>query len=562
MALPTAVGPVLNIGRLAAGADGYYLSSVASGVEDYYTGSGEPPGYWLGSASAELGLTGLVEPEALRSVLAAIAPETGESLAGASRRRPGFDLTFRAPKSVSVVYALGDADVARETRQAHDTAVLAALRYLESDAAWSRRGAQGRERVRVSGFAAAAFRHQTSRAGDPLLHTHVVVANLGRAVDDSRWRTLDGRGLYVHAKTAGYLYQAQLRFELTRRLGVSWQSVQRGCADLDGVAPEVVREFSQRRAQIQQRLEERGESSPRAAQVATLETRRAKDRELVAEALAADWRGRARALGFDQQAVAALLHRGQETGLDAGVVDAVAAELAGAEGLTRRTSTFTRRDVIRAWCERLPVAASADQTVALADEFLSRPQHATRLLTAGAAEGDVIRRGDGRLASAAVDEARFSTPELLNVERHAILAAIGRRDAASAIAGERPLEDAIARRPSLSPEQVTMVRRITTSGAGVEVVVGKAGAGKTFALDAAREAWQQAGYRVVGAALAARAADELRAGAHIPSMTLTRLLSDLDSDDSKVRAHRADGRSRRRGRNGRHPHAGPSPRPR
>jgi conjugative relaxase-like TrwC/TraI family protein len=88
---------------------------------------------------------------------------------------------------------MAERDVAEEVRRAHDAAVLAAVGYLQDHAGWSRRGAQGREVVAVGGFVAAAFRHRTSRAGDPLLHTHVVVSNLGRAVDDGRWRTLDAR---------------------------------------------------------------------------------------------------------------------------------------------------------------------------------------------------------------------------------------------------------------------------------------------------------------------------------------------------------------------------------
>ncbi|MDP9022558.1 MAG: AAA family ATPase, partial [Actinomycetota bacterium] len=77
-------------------------------------------------------------------------------------------------------------------------------------------------------------------------------------------------------------------------------------------------------------------------------------------------------------------------------------------------------------------------------------------------------------------------------------------------------------------EQAEMVRRLTGSGAGVEVVVGKAGTGKTYALDAARAAWQAAGYRVTGAALAARAALELEASAGIDSYTIDRLLADIE----------------------------------
>jgi conjugative relaxase-like TrwC/TraI family protein len=90
--------------------------------------------------------------------------------------------------------------------------------------------------VRGEGFVAASFQHRTSRAGDPLLHHHVLVANLVRD-DHARWGALDGRLIYVHAKTAGYLYQAELRAQLSRRLGVSWTPVVRGTAEVKGIPP-------------------------------------------------------------------------------------------------------------------------------------------------------------------------------------------------------------------------------------------------------------------------------------------------------------------------------------
>ena len=227
---------MLNIGKLA-GVDSvdYYLSQVASGVEDYDLGKGEAPGVWTGSAAGHLGLHGRVEAQALRQVLGGY-DAADEPLDGlrSSRKVPGFDLAFRAPKSVSLLWALGSPDVAVEVRDAHDAAVDAALAYLEEHAGWSRRGAGGHRAVRGRGFVAAAFRHRASRDRDPLLHSHVLVANAVQA-DDGRWGTLDATRLYRHAKTAGYLYQTQLRHELTRRLGVAWEPVVNGTADLTGV---------------------------------------------------------------------------------------------------------------------------------------------------------------------------------------------------------------------------------------------------------------------------------------------------------------------------------------
>ncbi len=99
---------------------------------------------------------------------------------------PGFDLTFCAPKSVSVLWGLGDRETSASVRVAHDLSFDAALRYLEDQACWSRRDTNGSVKMRRDGFVAAAFRHRTSRAGDPHLHTHVDAANATRSAD-GRW---------------------------------------------------------------------------------------------------------------------------------------------------------------------------------------------------------------------------------------------------------------------------------------------------------------------------------------------------------------------------------------
>src|ERR671914_369579 len=130
-------------------------------------------------------------------------------------------------------------------RAAHDAATREAVAYLERSAAAVRRGHGGGVVEEASGFVAAAFRHRTSRLGDPQLHTHVLVANLGRGVD-GRWSALDGRRVYAEARTASFVYQAVLRGELTRALGVEWTPVRDGIAEVVGVAVAVRKAFSRR----------------------------------------------------------------------------------------------------------------------------------------------------------------------------------------------------------------------------------------------------------------------------------------------------------------------------
>ena len=238
---------MLSIGRLGAASEDYYLAVVASGVEDYYLAEGEAPGRWLSEGG--LALAGEVEAEDLRALLAGRDPHSDDQLVPAPPgrpRTPGFDLTFSAPKSVSLLYALGDSEVQGQTIEAHERAVAAAIGYLEGHAAFLRRGRAGAQRVPAVGLVAAGFRHRASRAGDPALHTHVLVANLGQD-GAGRFGALDSRAIYRAAKTAGYLYQAELRHQLSTSLGVEWRPVTKGAAEIEGVPPEVIDAFSARR---------------------------------------------------------------------------------------------------------------------------------------------------------------------------------------------------------------------------------------------------------------------------------------------------------------------------
>src|SRR5262249_52964653 len=149
--------------------------------------------------------------------------------------------------------------------------------YLEQEACVVRRGKGGLARGHGEGFVAAAFRHRTSRAQEPHLHTHVIVANMTRA-EDGEWRALDGPAiLRTYRLAAGYLYEAQLRHELTRRLGLEWTTPVKGMAELVDVPDQAVRAFSSRRQSLVEHMEALGTEGFAAARVAALATRQAKE---------------------------------------------------------------------------------------------------------------------------------------------------------------------------------------------------------------------------------------------------------------------------------------------
>jgi conjugative relaxase-like TrwC/TraI family protein len=498
---------MLSIGKLAAGAraGAYYLEQVASGREDYYAGGGEAPGEWGGGGAKLLGLAGEVSEEGLRWLLESRHPVTGEAL-----RRPvadgavaGFDLTFRAPKSVSVLFGVADDDhVVQEIRQAHRAAVSEGMRYLQGHACAARRGKGGLVAVSGRGFVAAAFEHRASRAGDPLLHTHVVVANMTLG-PDGRWTALDGRLLYRHAKAAGYVYQAALRAEMRERLGLAFDPAEHGVADVVGMPRGVIEHFSQRRTEILRLMHRRGEHSARAAQVATLESRRAKEYLVPEYRLREEWRARAAEHGFGRRMVAVVLSGVLSRRDPVEDLEQTARSLEGPGGLTRDRATFTRSDVVQAFAEAAQTGARLQTIEARADAFLER---------------DAVVELEG-----GAGEPRYTTQELIDTERELLGGAARRRGEAAGLASESALDAALTARPILSEEQRALVVALTSSGDGVQVVRAAAGTGKTLALDAAQEAWARSGVSVLGCALAARAAGELRDQAGIDATTIARL---------------------------------------
>src|SRR5829696_4769472 len=267
---------MVSVGKLKPAHARYYLDqaesdpspadAVASGAEDYYVGGSEAAGEWHGRGAAALGLSGTVGGEQLHRMLAGNAPLTGAQLRR-SGSVAGFDVTFSAPKSASILFGVGEPAMQTAIREAHQRAVAGAFRYFEDAVSIARRGAGGHRKIAARGVTGAAFLHRTSRAGDPQLHTHVVVANLVQG-SDGQWSAVDGRLVYAHARTAGYLYQAALRAELARRLGVRWRPVRNGMAEIEGVPEKALRTFSRRRAEIQDAMARHGSAGPKAARVA------------------------------------------------------------------------------------------------------------------------------------------------------------------------------------------------------------------------------------------------------------------------------------------------------
>lgn len=516
---------MLTIGKLAQGQERYYLDAVAGGAEEYYVSSGEAPGRWLGGGSRDLALTGEVAGQAFTRLLQAQDPTTGHLLGRPPGSVAGFDLTFSAPKSVSLLFALGDDGMASRMVEAHQVAMKEALAYLEETASHGRRGHAGAQRVRTNGFVAAAFRHRTSRAGDPNLHTHVVVPNRVLGVD-GKWTALDARALYQQARTAGHLYQAQLRHEL-RDLGFTWTVGRNGLGEIDQVPTAVRREFSRRRIEIEGAMADLGLTSAASAQAANLATRKVKGRDVrTASATLTDWQARAQALGFDATAVPREPQRTRPLRLDHD-------ELVGARGLTASASTFGEREVLRAVANALPDGAPMAELRRLAAKVLASSSVVALDQLVPRRSQDVLR-SEGRLLPLGSSEQRYTTRELLALERSLVVGALAVQDSGASVADPAAVEHALTDAGHLSGEQRRMVRRLALDPHGVQLVMAPAGSGKTSALAAVVAAYQDSGVRIVGTTLSAKAAGVLRNSAGLPTFTVTRFLADLRAVDGTL----------------------------
>jgi len=535
---------MLSLWKLRVGAEEYYLGQVADGIDDYYSGAGETRGRWLGLANQALDLDDEVTGDQLRAVLAGLNPGTGLTPNGDQvktwkNRVPGFDLTFSAPKSVSVLYALADPLVRAEVVEATNTAVEEAVRWLEREACFVRRGSNNREakaapfeqfgtrRLPGVGFIAAGFRHRTSRAGDPHLHTHVLVANLTRG-PDGKWSALDGQALYRSKLAAGAMYQSVLRNELSRRLGVEWNTVHNHVADIAGIPRRVVTHFSKRRTEIEVELDRLGLDGPDAARDAMLATR-TKKLDIDHDTLDQHWEADAAKVDYSPTDIAELLAHATPLGPEAALTSGtrIAVQAVNTETGERIEQSVSVADFVASVAWRLP---ETDAVVTRHDvqntvtEQLSRHGNARlveRLTDAVLAFPELVPLPIEDGADAGWEQ-RWTTQRLLDIE-HDLTIMFAPVPQSHHALDARFVGEVLARidRP-LGPDQADTIRRVCTQGLPVEVVVGRAGTGKTYTMNTVRHVYEAAGRRLIGVAPSARAARELGDGAGIEAYTIPR----------------------------------------
>jgi conjugative relaxase-like TrwC/TraI family protein len=513
---------VADVAKLSAGRERYYLDEVAHTLEDYYAGKGESPGRWVGPTTERLGLQAEVTNKAFQLAFDGRHPVTGELLGRAHPRNGmrGYDVVFRPVKDVSLLYGLGSPEVSSAALAAHYAGVEAAIAYLD-ETVGARRGKAGRdlEHVEGQGVLAASFTHRQSRELDPLLHDHLIVFNRIQG-PDGRWTAIDGRDIYQNRLAMDAVYRATYQVELTHELGVKWSEPdQHGNRSIVGMPEELVSAMSKRDRQVRLALEAQRAAgktvTPELRRVVVSETRKAKE-HIDEPTLRYRWAAEADALGFTREQIEhAVLGRTKLREPNQAQLEALLDEVAGWEGLTEKASTFIRADVVQAIGDRI-VGVDGERLRELADEFLASRSISVAL-------------------SLDRNQRRYSTPEMLLQE--GLLLGSGerrQREGAAVVHGEA-LRAALQAHPTIGQDQAAFVRDLTQSGTGVVVGVGPAGTGKTFAMGAARMAWEYDGYRVIGAAPTGVAAVRLEQGSAIDGCrTIDRLLSQLERGEEKL----------------------------
>lgn len=277
-----------------AGSGDYYLKLAA---EDFHFS--EKSGVWFGEGAKRLHLSGTVKAEPLRNLLNGWSPDGSRALVGNAcdpNRQSAWDLTFSAPKSVSVLWALAPEDIRLKIEQAHHAAVLKALTFVEDCAGYSRRG-KGGEEVTPADLTFALFEHRTSRAQDPQLHTHSIMINLGVREDGSTG-TIIALKAFRAKMTAGALYQAELASQLRQQLNLGIEADRVGFA-ISGVPKPLCEKFSQRRQMLVRELNRRGIHSAIAAKIAAFVTRQTKE-TYAREVLFQHWKAMADQHGWSE----------------------------------------------------------------------------------------------------------------------------------------------------------------------------------------------------------------------------------------------------------------------
>lgn len=448
-----------------------------------------------------------------------------QQMRGSRKSCAGFDMTFSPVKSVSALWAIAPREVSEVIEAAQTEAVGEAIRWLETEMSYTRRGYQGARQTEVTGLMAGAFVHRDTRAGDPDLHTHVAISNKVQAKEDGAWLALDGGHIYRATVAASERYNSALETALVRDLGVSFverdsDSGRRTVREIAGLDTALLAAWSQRRTAITTRQTELAAQFEAAhlrpptplealalAQQATLETREGKHEPRSLAEQRQVWRSQAiEVLGsaeiVDEMAQHALsTAEAREPVTDALVASLVASVTATVEA---DRATFQLQHVL-AEAERKvrAVGVAADQYRSLTDSVTAQVLAAAAPIgasTDGVEVPESLRRSTGESVYVKAHSQLYTTARVVRAEQFIARAAAATgggtvKDSHVDVA----LLESMANGVELNPSQAHLVREFATSGSRVALALAPAGSGKTTAMAVLARAWRAGGGTIVGA---------------------------------------------------------------
>jgi conjugative relaxase-like TrwC/TraI family protein len=518
------------------GAGSYYVER----LPNYYLDSGEPAGVWFGHGAATLGMVDELSDESFLAVIAGMNPNPPDHTLGGlygENSVRGFDVTCSAPKSVSVLFAVGDGDTRGHVVAAHDAAVSAVAGWIESHAHTRYRINGDIAVVDANGIVAATFRQHTSRALDPQLHTHLVVAN--RVLSpDGRWLALDARLIKHDQRSLSAIYHAGLRAELTLRLGVQWQVPVNGIAEIIGIPDTVLTEFSSRTADVNRRVDVKldrfidtmgREPTPRERwkleREAAVDSRPNKPDAIDATVLHAGWVDQTRALGLEPTELVSRVtgrvveHLGLDSRTRSSMIDRAVTAIGEKQSSWRPTELHRELGAL------IPTTttATAAQVVTVLDTLANQVTIERCVdISRPAPDGVQVRRDGRPVTESAVDRA-LTTQPILDQER-SLIAWTDRR-----LVFDGPDNPAAATRSRRSLDSAQAQAAAAVAGfADIVFIVGPAGTGKTSALTPAVAQLQTDGRRVFGVAPSAAAADVLALETGVMADTVDKLIIEHD----------------------------------
>ena len=475
----------------------------------------------------------------------------------------GYDVVCAAPKSVSLLWAFGDEALRADVGAALDAAVEATIGYLERHATFGLVAGRNRHSL---GLAVASYLHDVSRNAEAHLHVHNIVINAVAVPTDGQppdggvvagwdWRAIDGEVLLAHVRTAGFVGAAVLRRELSLRRGLAWEPVRNGVAELAGFPAGLLAAFSTRHGEVEAefaQLVAQGFEPSGATKAAAQRGSRKAKKVLADDVVHAAQRETLTGAGYTVEQVRQLAPPipARPAPFSAPEVADLFDLLAGPVGLTEKTSTFLRRDVVRAVAEWAGERADADTIEELTDRFLAEPRV---VLIHGAAPGarrrhqpelvftteDLLAAEESLSALIRDGQVTDGAPPRLLVDPAYLAArlAVAARSPQSAGPGTGPPgAGAVAAKGGggvvvLSREQAELVRRLLSGGDLVRPAVGPAGTGKTEAMRVLTGLLHGAGRRVFATAHGGRQAEELADRIGIPARVIASWLTLLDHTD-------------------------------